>query len=272
MKWRVSANFSIHIHLKDIKLLEQIRDTLGVGKVRKNSKTTAIYRVDNIQELQTIIDHFNNFPLVSAKLSDFLLFEQCYNLIKQKQHLTQEGLEQILALKCNLNKGLSDELKEAFPHIVPVNRPEYEFKGIPHPFWISGFASGDSSFCVSIENSRNKIGKRIRLIFGTHLHIRDKELLIGLGNYFKSSDKSVNIQCSESKKTALLQIKNSSDIENRIIPFFIKYPILGSKSFDFADFVKVANLLKNKKHLTLEGLAQIEQIVQGMNLDRNFDP
>jgi len=62
------------------------------------------------------------------------LFEQCYNLIKQKEHLTQAGLEKILALKYNLNKGLSDELKSAFPNIIPVVRPEYKFNGIPNPF------------------------------------------------------------------------------------------------------------------------------------------
>ena len=50
--WRVTPNFSIHIHIKDITLLESIRDTLGVGKVRKNSTSTAVFRVDNIQELQ----------------------------------------------------------------------------------------------------------------------------------------------------------------------------------------------------------------------------
>jgi hypothetical protein len=105
-----------------------------VGKVRINSKTTAIFRVDNLKELQVIIDHFKKYPLVSAKYSDFLLFEQCYNLIKQKLHLTQAGLENILALKYNLNKGLSDELKIAFPIIMPVVRPEYKFNGIPNPF------------------------------------------------------------------------------------------------------------------------------------------
>lgn len=134
IKWRVTPNFSIHIHIKDIAILEVIRNTLCVGKVRKNSNNTAIFRVDNIQELQVIIDHFDKFPLVSAKVSDFLLFKQCYNLIKQKQHLTQAGLEQILALKCNLNKGLTDVLKEAFPNIVPVDRPKYIFNVIPNPF------------------------------------------------------------------------------------------------------------------------------------------
>jgi hypothetical protein len=73
-----------------------------VGNVRKNSKTTAILRVENIQELQVIIDHFVKYPLISAKYSDFLLFEQCYNLIKQKEHLTQTDLEKILSFKFNL--------------------------------------------------------------------------------------------------------------------------------------------------------------------------
>jgi hypothetical protein len=54
-------------------------------------------------------------------------------LIKQKEHLTQVGLEKILALKFNLNKGLSKELLEAFPNIIPVARPFYKFNGIPNP-------------------------------------------------------------------------------------------------------------------------------------------
>ena len=72
--------------------------------------------------------------MVSAKASDFLLFEKCYNIIKQKQHLTLEGFKEILALKYNLNKGLTDELKKAFPNIVSVERPDYKFKGISNPF------------------------------------------------------------------------------------------------------------------------------------------
>ena len=156
LKWRVTPNFSIHIHIKDIAILESIRDTFGVGKVRKNSSSTAIFRVDNIQELQVIVDHFDKYPLIGAKLSDYLLFKQCYDLIKQKQHLTQKGLEKIVALKYNLNKGITDNLMEAFPNIVPISRPHYSFDGIPNPFWISGFVSGDSTFCVSCGSTRKK--------------------------------------------------------------------------------------------------------------------
>jgi hypothetical protein len=84
--------------------------------------------------LEVIINHFKNYPLISEKYCDFLLFEQCYELIKQKEHLTQVGLEKILALKSHLNKGLPKELLEAFPNVKPVPRPVYQFKGIPNPF------------------------------------------------------------------------------------------------------------------------------------------
>ena len=291
MKWRVIPSFAIHIHNKDISLLNQIQKFLGVGNVRKNSNTTALFRVDNFKEIQVIINHFDRFPLLSVKASDYILFKECYNLIMQKQHLNPKGFEKILSLKYNLNKGLPDKLKKAYPNIVPVNRPEYKFKNIPNPFWISGFASGDSTFSVSIEKSSNKLGKRVRLIFGTCLHIRDKEILLGIANYIynsfedftpkesgfrkeKQNQLSQSIQQKyiyDTANTSLLQIKNYSDIQNKIIPFFNKYPILGVKSLDFNDFKLVANLIDNKEHLTSEGLNQIIEIVKGMNLDRKFE-
>jgi hypothetical protein len=272
LKWRVSPNFSIHIHIKDIALLKSISETFGVGNVRKNSNSTALYRVDNIQELQVIVDHFEKYSVIGAKVSDFLLFKQCYDLIKQKQHLTPDGLEKIIALKCNLNKGLTDDLNEAYPNIVPVARPPYKFTGIPDPNWISGFVSGDSSFCVSIEKSNNKIGHRVRLIFGTCLHIRDKALLVGIANYFYNNNTSGKyIYDSEKKDRTLLQIKNYSDIVNIIIPFFNHYPVLGVKSLDFTDFKSVAELMQNKKHLSESGFSEIVKIVAKMNLGRtNF--
>ena len=50
----------------------------------------------------------------------------------------------------------------------------------------------------------------MRLIFGTCLHIREKDLLIGTSLYSKSNDinKKTSLHCNE--KTALLQIKNTS--------------------------------------------------------------
>ena len=52
--------------------------------------------------------------------------------------MTQEGFKKILDLRASLNKGLSPELKEAFPDINPVVRPEYKFQGIHIPIECPG--------------------------------------------------------------------------------------------------------------------------------------
>jgi hypothetical protein len=38
-----------------------------------------------------------------------------------------------------------------------------------------------------------------------------------------------------------------------IIPFLEKYPVVGSKYFSYLDFKSVANILKNKEHLNIDG-------------------
>jgi hypothetical protein len=43
--------------------------------------------------------------------------------MNNKEHLTLEGLYQIVAIKAALNRRLSDKLKSAFPDILPVPRP-----------------------------------------------------------------------------------------------------------------------------------------------------
>jgi hypothetical protein len=59
-----------------------------------------------------------------------------------------------------------------------------------------------------------------------------------------------------------------SDIVEKIIPFFNKYQIEGLKVLDFADFCKVAQIMKNKDHLNQAGLEKICVIIAGMNTRR----
>jgi hypothetical protein len=50
-----------------------------------------------------------------------------------------------------------------------------------------------------------------------------------------------------------------SDIEEKIIPFFQKYLLQGTKRLDFEDLCKVVKLMKSQTHLTSEGLEQIKK-------------
>lgn len=46
------------------------------------------------------------------------------------EHKSLEGFKKILSFKASMNEGLSDELKAAFPEIVPMDRPLVNNKNI----------------------------------------------------------------------------------------------------------------------------------------------
>lgn len=64
------------------------------------------------------------------------------------------------------------------------------------------------------------------------------------------------------------EVNNFSDVTEKIIPFFQKYPLLGTKKQNFEDFCKVASLIKSGAHLTKSGLEEIRRIKSGMNIQR----
>ena len=275
-KWRVSPAFIIKLHKKDLTILELIKNTLIVGKIRNNGVNSVQYVVESFKELQVILNHFDKYPLVTAKVSDYLIFKECLKIINNGEHLTEKGLLKILGLKSSLNWGLSDKLIKNFKNVTSVNRPEYKFNGISDPFWIAGFTSGDGSFYLKIRKAETEIGYRVSLIYSFHLHIRELEVLKGLCNYFnnyfnikkQNTLSNEKVYTSEENNSAHLKIENFTDISEKIIPFFDKYPIVGIKSLDFEDFKKVCNIVKSKKHLTPEGVKTILEIKSNMNQNR----
>ncbi len=63
-----------------------------------------------------------NYPLLTQKQADFILFKNILELIRRKEHLTPSGLNEIVSCKAAMNKGLSGSLKEAFLDIIPKDR------------------------------------------------------------------------------------------------------------------------------------------------------
>jgi len=183
----------------------------------------------------------------------------------QKEHLTLEGLAKIVALKASMNMGLSEELKAAFSQgdLVPISRPSVVDPEIKDPNWLVGFVDGEGCFFINIINSpRHRLGIQVQLVFQLTQHSRDVALMESLINYLDCGN------ISKKRETFVFIVTKFSDIENKIIPFFQKYPLLGVKRSDYLDFCRVAELMQNKAHLTKEGLDQIRQIKTGMNKGR----
>jgi hypothetical protein len=189
-------------------------------------------------------------------------------LMNKKEHLTMDGLQRIVSIRASMNNGLSDELKVAFPNIKPISRPEVESTKIPDPNWLAGFTEGEGCFEVKISKSKtSKTGSKVELRLRLAQHSRDHLLIKSLVQYF-----ACGIYSESSSQGALMSIftvTKFKDLVEKIIPFFDLFPLQGIKRLDYADFSKVANLMKNKAHLTQEGLDLIREIKAGMNTGRN---
>ena len=108
----------------------------------------------------------------------------------------------------------------------------------------------------------NKVGYSVLLEFQIGQHIRDTILMQSFINY---------LGCGtfyEYKQIVFFRVSKFVDTVDILIPFFIKYPIVGIKYLDFIDFIKIKDLMVNKEHLNLTGLDKIKKIKSGMNRGR----
>ena len=51
-----------------------------------------------------------------------------------EEHRTMEGIKKLVSIKASMNRGLPDKLKEAFPYIIPVERPLVPNPTISNPY------------------------------------------------------------------------------------------------------------------------------------------
>nr|QIJ45925.1 hypothetical protein [Calonectria ilicicola]QIJ45966.1 hypothetical protein [Calonectria ilicicola] len=262
--WRVACRFVISLHKKDLMLLNSIKEFYGTGSVFHMSKDSVQYRVESLAGLEIIINHFDKYPLITKKQADYKLFKLAHNLIKNKSHLTKDGLLELVALKAVINNGINNDLSIAFPNIDTVLRPEVQAPQITNPYWLSGFVEAEGCFSVVIfKNKTSKSGEAVKLSFILTQSIRDESLIKSLIEYLGCGNTSL-----DSRGTIDFRVTKFSSIKDIIIPFFTKYPLKGNKNLDLTDFSEITRLMENKSHLTLEGLNKIKQIRNKMNTNR----
>lgn len=244
MGWQTNGVFGIGLHKKDRAIFELIQQYFnGIGNINKHGKDYVQYYVSSLKDLAVIIEHFDKYPLLTQKRADFELFKKALELISRKEHLTEEGLTKILSIRASVNNGLSDDLKIAFPSIISVKRPQVELPTYINPYWLAGFISGEGCFSVIYSQSSGyKFGSQVALRFRVTQHSQDAELMKSLVKHFSCG----GYYSRPNRNLGDFIVCTFSDISNQIIPLFQEYPIMGVKSLDFADFCKVAELMKEK--------------------------
>lgn len=261
--WSVRLVFFITLHAKDLAILEIIKKELQIGRITlSNIAPSVVFQVNSIKEIKIIIKLLDKNNLITQKQADFLLFKQVFELMLNKEHLTEEGILKIVALKAANNNGLSDLLKEEFSNILPAPRPKVENQIVHAAEWVAGFTSGEGCFFISISSQSYVI-----MAFQLTQNVRDENLVKTFIKFFNCG----NIYFDKTNLTFDYRVTKLSDLLNKIIPFFKEFPILGVKAKDFEDWCLVAEMVKQKQHLNPEGLEKIRKIKRGMNKNRISD-
>ena len=233
--WEVMPGFTIVLHNKDKPLLVGIQKSLQVdGKIYRQGPDKLQLQVHSIKELESVFIHFEKFELLTQKRYDFRFSKRVLKKMKRKEHLTLEGLHQIVAIKASMNRGLSEMLKVAFPDIVPVERPKIDSPLTRNPNWLAGFASAEGCFLVQVIPSKtHSLGYEVKLVFQLTQHSRDENLLRTIQQYLDCGNIYKNINVYD------LRVTKYRDITDKIIPFFKKFRIRGVKEQDFLDFIEL---------------------------------
>ena len=111
--WQVLPEFRVTQHERDELLLTRIRDFFGFGSVRKNHGDRLNYRVRGLENLTELVRFFERHPLQTKKRADFETFAEIIGLMKDDQHLTRSGLDEIAHLASEMNEGVTRSYLES---------------------------------------------------------------------------------------------------------------------------------------------------------------
>ena len=129
------------------------------------------------------------------------------------------------------------------------------------PQWIVGFVDGEKCFFVGInDNNSLTLKKQVLPEFVVVQHKTDVAALHALKKYFQCGVVRVN-----HGDRMCYRVRGHANLMQFILPFFEKHKLKTKKRIDFEKFRDVILLMDKKKHLTAEGIIEIEKIRNQMN-------
>lgn len=114
-KVEVRPSFCIAQNERSLQVLQEIQKYFACGHIRFSaSDRTYKYEVRNVSDLnQKIIPHFRNYPLLTNKYKDFILFSTICRMIEKKEHLDPNGLQTIIKSAYRMNSAGARRYKQA---------------------------------------------------------------------------------------------------------------------------------------------------------------
>ena len=127
--------------------------------------------------------------------------------------------------------------------------------------WVVGFVDGEGCFFIGI-NTHNEmtVGFQVLPEFTVVQHKRDIQLLYALKQFFQCGV----VRNNHGDRMAY-RVRGLKHLQERIVPFFEKYPLKSKKWLDFLKFRDILILMSRNEHLTKNGIEKIRAIASKMN-------
>jgi hypothetical protein len=110
------------------------------------------------------------------------------------------------------------------------------------------------------QNSNYNTGYLVKLEFSINMHIKDKNLLEAIKNFFGVG----TVRVYEKNDLAYFTVNRKEEL-SVIIAHFDKYSLISQKRSDFELFKSSYKLISNKEHFTKEGLEKLIAIKASIN-------
>jgi hypothetical protein len=133
-----------------------------------------------------------------------------------------------------------------------------------NPNYVVGFVDGEGCFCITVNKNGTRLPE-IRLLFEIEMREDDEPILrkiqqlLDCGQIYHLDYE----RYAKWRPHVKYKVSNFSDIRNKVIPFFKKYPLQAKKRYDFIVFCRVADLIESKEHLSIKGVDKIQALKHG---------
>ena len=137
--------------------------------------------------------------------------------------------------------------------------------------YISGYVDGEGCFTVSISpRAKLAVGWEVRPSLSVSQNGDRTEVLQLIQAYFGCG----SIRPDRSDKTVKWETRRLEDLLGRVIPHFVRFPLLSGKRFDFDQFAQACQAMAAGEHRATAGLIRIVELVAPMNASgkRRYSP
>jgi len=257
--------FIVSINKKSTDVLYGLKRQFKCGTVHKGEGNIVSFQVSKTVHLNNIIvPFFQKYKLLTKKKDSFSSFVKSLENSNEK-----EGTHQIIENKKEKQKDKTLQVGKPF---LPLGgkRDKGDKKTYEQPFfynfsdnWFRGFIDAQGCFTVYIQKSLSLPQLSLRL------ESKEKQMLVELKQFLKCG-----VLIKRKKDLFILQISSLKDCERYIFP---KLQTKGSavllrtiKRISYQKFRKIARLICEKKHQTVEGLEKIRKLNTALNKENDY--